>query len=192
MKRVIFFILILYTLPSKSQNEINWDGIYKLQLSDFQSPATQIGSTNVYSLNSLCGFTFSFYMSNAEFIFTKNFNSKVSCTFSRTLAALVAPDSAMAYEVLNFARFDFDLAELYARKCRQKLYENKKAFSNIDFFKPVYEEVQKEFLTRHTNAAKETDIGRDSTKLIVLHAAVMDEIAQLPDFCKACKPNKKK
>jgi hypothetical protein len=192
MKKAIFLILIFHSLISKSQNDIDWNGIYKLQLSDFQSPSTQIGNVNVYSLTSCSGFAFAFYMSNAEFIFTKNFNSKVSCQFSRMAASLVAPDTATAAQLINFARFDFDLAELYARKCRQKLFENKKAFSNVTFFKPVYDEVQKEFITRHTEAAKETDIGRDSTKLVILHARVLDEIDQLPDFCKTCKPNKKK
>src|SRR5207237_8698106 len=95
-------------------------------------------------------------------------------------------------QLLKYVKFKFDLTKLYARKFRQKLYENKKAFSSVDFCKPVYDSIQNEFIQRHTNAAKETDIGRDSTKLIILHKEVLDEIDQLSDFCKACKPNKKK
>lgn len=192
MKTIGVIILLLNSFFAVAQNEIDWNGSYKLQLSDFQSQSSQIGNTNIYSLYSSCGFSFSFYMTNAEFIFTKNFNSKVNCSFSRTASSLVAPDTTTALQLLNFSRFDFDLSELYARKFRQKLFENKKAFSNINFCQPVYETIQKEFIERHTNAAKESDLGRDSTKLIILHREVLDEIDQLLDFCKTCKPNKKK
>jgi len=57
-------------------------------------------------------------MSNAEFMFTKNFNSKVNCEFHCNIASLIAPDTARAMNLLLFSRYAFDLAELYARKVR--------------------------------------------------------------------------
>jgi len=74
---------------------------YKLQLSDFQSPATQIDHVDIYSINSNCGFTFAFQMSNAEFMFNMNFNSKVKCSFNKDASALVAPDSSTAKSVFE-------------------------------------------------------------------------------------------
>ena len=87
---------------------------------------------------------------------------------------------------------DFDLAELYARKLRKRLYEEKGAFSDANFFQPVYDEINKEFVDRHTAAGKETDLGKNRDKLNELRAQVMQEIDELPDFCKTCKPSKKK
>ncbi len=125
-------------------------------------------------------------------MFTKNFNSKVNCTFNRDAASLVAPDSLTAMDLLDFARFEFDLSELYARKFRKKIYEEKGAFSEASFFRPLYDKIQQEFTERHTIAGQESDLGRNKEKLNELHQAVLKEIEQLSDFCKLCKPPKKK
>ena len=135
---------------------------------------------------------FSFYMSSGEFMFTKNFNSKVNCTFKRDAASLIAPDSLVALDLLNFSRYEFDLSELYARKFRKRLYEEKGAFSDVSFFRPIYDEIQKEFTERHTLAGTQTELGRDIANLNTLHQEVLNEITVLSDFCKACKPPKKK
>lgn len=192
MKYFFTSLFLILTIVVFAQNEIHWDGKYQLQLSDFRSSATQIGDTNLYSIHSSCGFEFSFYMSSIELAFTKNFNSKVSNSFKPESASLVAPDNAIAEKIIDFARYEFDLSELYARKFRKKIYEEKDAFSGSDFFRPAYEAIRKEFSERDTNAGKETDLGRKSEKLKVLHQQVLDEIAELSDFCKECKPPKKK
>jgi len=185
-----FFLLI--TTLSYSQNDIPWDGKYQLQSSDFQSSATQIGSETVYSLHTASSMEFSFYMSNFAFMLTKNFNSKVSNTFKRDAASLVAPTAELATDLVSFAQFEFDLSEFYARKFRKKLYEEKGAFSNISFFKPLFDNIQKEMVERDTNAGKATDLGRKKEKLQALHEEVLKEIQELNDFCKECQPPKKK
>jgi hypothetical protein len=192
MRRLFTLAFWAFVFIAKGQNTIEWDGIYQLRLSDFQSPATQIGGVTIYSLHSAASFDFSFAMTSGEFMFTKNFNPKVNCTFRRDAASLVAPDSTFANDLLGFARYEFDLAELYARKFRKSLYEEKDAFSNASFFQPIYDSVQREFAQRHTLAGKMTDVGRNKDKLQELHREVLNEIQQLPDFCKLCKPSKKK
>lgn len=192
MKKTILCLLLFTTVFSKAQNVIDWNGIYKLQLSDFQSKATEIGNTNIYSLHSSSKFDFSYYMNNYEFMFTKNFNSKVNCTFTKDGASLVAPDQETAMSLLNFAQYEFDLAELYARKLRKKIYEEKGVFSDPTFFQPIYESIQKQYVEEYTIAAKETDIGKNQEKLKILHENVLKEIQELPNFCKTCKPTKAK
>ncbi|MGC4058514.1 MAG: hypothetical protein QM743_10420 [Chitinophagaceae bacterium] len=135
---------------------------------------------------------FSFLMSNGQFMFTKNFNDKVDCTFDPSVSFLVAQDSATASEFVQSTCFSFDLAELYARKMRQRLYEEKRAFSRSDFYQPVYDELSHEYDVRRSNALQETEMGRKRELLAQLHQAVKTEIGQLPDFCKTCKPAKKK
>ncbi len=192
MKRLFLGVFLLVASFVKGQENIDWDGVYQLQLSDFQSPATQVGGTDIYSLHTTAGVDFSFYMTNAEFMFTKNFNSRVGCSFKRNSAALVAPDSIIALDLLAFARFEFNLSELYARKFRKRLYEEKGAFSDVNFFKPVYDDIQREFSQRHTQAGKSCDVGRDRERLKELNLEVLKEIQELADFCKTCKPPKKK
>lgn len=192
MKTVFSLIFCCLTFLSLSQNIIEWDGNYKLQLSDFQSSANQIGKTNIYSLNSGAIIDFAYAMSSGEFMFTKNFNSKVNCCFHREMAGIIAPDSATAYDLLGFAQFGFDLSELYARKLRKKIYEEKGAFSDPAFFKPLFEENQAELNARLSKASLETDLGRNKLKLTELHREVLLEIGQFSDFCKECKPPKKR
>jgi len=192
MRQIFLLIFLILTGVVKGQNTIEWDSRYQLQLSDFQSIATQIGQSNNYSIHSGANIGFSFYMTNAEFMFTKNFNSKVNCSFNRNSATLVAPDSVYAADMLNFARYGFDLSELYARKFRKKLFEEKAAFSDASFFRPLFDEIQREFAEEHTIAGTITDLGRNREKLSELHQKVLEEIDQLSDFCKLCKPPKKK
>lgn len=188
-----FFTLAFLTLVSisQAQNIVEWDGKYLLQLSDFQSPNSKIGEGNFYSLNAASTIDFSFYMSNAEFMLSKNFNDKVSNNFNREGAYLIAPDSTTALQLLAFAQYDFDLKELYARKFRQRMFEEKKAFSDINYSRPIYESVQKEYASRHALAGSQTDIGIQEDKLRIIHQDVLNEIDELYDFCKTCKPPKK-
>lgn len=192
MNRTFFWILFCIGLSCNAQNIINWDGKYELQREDFQSVATQIGNTNLYSLHTAANIDFSFYMSNAEFMFTRNFNSKVNCVFNKEASSLVAPNDEIAQDLVEFARYEFDLSELYARKFRKKLYDEKSTFSGVSFVKPAFDEMQKEFNSRDTMAGKITDLGRNREELSKLHREVLVEIEQLSDFCKTCKPAKKK
>lgn len=163
-----------------------------MTIDDFQSASTQIGDVQQYSLFTACGPEFSFGMSNAEFMFTKNFNSKVNCFFKRNSSALVAPDMEIANDLIGFAQFQFDLAELYTRRLRKRIYEEKSTFSGAQFLKPLFDEYLKEYAKRSTNAGKETDLGRKKPELKVLHDEVLKEIEELGDFCKMCKLGKKK
>jgi hypothetical protein len=192
MKLLLTPVLSLLILTSFGQTKIDWNRDYQIQLSDFKSPTTQIGMTNVYSLYQATNFDFLFSMTRGEFIFTKNFNSKVNCSFRPDASSLVAPDSATANALIGFAKYQFDLSELYARKFRQQLFEKKGVFSSVDFLRPIYDSLQSELTNRLTIAGRVTDVGRNKAKIGELHAEVSKEIAELADYCKSCKPAKKK
>lgn len=187
---VFVFLLLLQT--SFAQQIIDWSPEYELTFDDFLSKKTKIGFGDTYQINSTAGMGFSFQMTNYEWMFTKNFNSKVTNTFNKNAAVLVAPNLEIANSLLAFANYQFDLVELYARKFRQKLYENKGAFSNPTFFQPIYNEIQSELNERHSEAGEVSNLGIKSEVLKELHQEVLAEIAELGDFCKDCKPPKAK
>jgi hypothetical protein len=85
----------------------------------------QVGGTTVISMQTASSLQFGFQMSNVEFMFTKNFNSKVDCNFQRDAALIVAPDSTTANKLVQFAQYQFNLSELYARRLRQKNMKTK-------------------------------------------------------------------
>jgi hypothetical protein len=192
MKPMLLVVVVLFPSNAFCQRMIDWDPSIQLQLSDFRSPSTKIGSSEFYSVHSSCSFQFSFYMNSIEFMATKNFNSKVDNSFDRDASSIIAPNEEIGVALLEFARFSFDLSELYARKFRKRLHEEKGAFSSTSFFKPIFDELQKELNVRYDLAGTKTDIGRKREVLAALHQDVLKEIEELPDFCKECKPPKKK
>jgi len=192
MKRTILIICILFLANSYSQNEINWDGKYQLQLSDFQSPFTKVGNVNANNFMMFIGAEFNFAMSNIEFMFTKNFNSKINNAFKRGSSSIVAVDNESAKAMVDLAQYGFDLSELYARKLRKKIFEEKRTLSDISFLKPIYDENQKELNELIANVSNETNLGTKKDKLKILHEQVLKEIQELSDFCKECKIPKKK
>jgi hypothetical protein len=49
-----------------------------------------------------------------------------------------------------------------------------------------------DFAERHIAAATATELGHDREKLNVLHQQVLTEIEAYAEFCRECKPKKKK
>lgn len=194
MKKILasisIFLFLLHSLTA--QQIIDWSPDYELTFEDFLSKQTKIGFGDTYQLNSAAGMGFSFQMTNYEWMFTKNFNSRVTNTFNKNAAVLISPNLEIANHLLAFANYQFDLVELHARKFRKKLYENKSAFTNPAFLEPIYNEIQIELNDRHAEAADQTNLGNNSEILEELHQEVLKEIAGLSDFCKECKPPKVK
>lgn len=193
MKILLTSILLLTLNSIFGQSIIEWSPDYKVELEDFQSPETEINEQlTSYSIFSGTNMDFSFHMTTGEFMFTKNFNSKVTTTFNKNAAVITAPDSVTAQELVNFGQYSFDLTELYSRKFRKKMYEQKGAFSDVSFFRPIHQELQEQMNAEAARVLKATHLGRESELLTEEHQKVLLQIAELSDFCKECKPPKKK
>ncbi|RZJ71121.1 hypothetical protein [Flavobacterium sp.] len=188
--KILLFLLVSFSVAA--QNPIHWDGKYELQLSDFKAADTQIGDTDKYGIALGGGMEFLFSMSRAEFMFTKNFNSKVSNTFDPISSSITAPNQEIANQIVAFARYAFDLQELYARKLRESLYLGKGTFSDASFFEPSAREIQRQYDQRYNSVAKLTDLGRKAELLAAQHELLKREINDMADFCKECKVRKKK
>lgn len=190
----IFFIALLLSASSfcvSAQNPIEWSSDYKISLKDFNSASTKIGP-QIISIYPSCKQEFLFQMSQYEFMFTKNFNSKVSTIFYPDASALVAPDTTIALYLVAYVQVIFDLTELYSRKFREQLFLKKKGFSNASFFQPIFNELQNEFSKRQSEISTNTELGKDAAQLAIAQQQIKLEIEALDDFCKTCKPSKKK
>ncbi|WP_417350457.1 hypothetical protein [Flavobacterium alkalisoli] len=186
----LFFICSILT--AQDFNVVDWNPEYKLTLADFKSESTQIGETNLYSVYSSASLDYGVQMTNIEFMLTKNFNSKVSNRFFPESAIIIAPNEETALKMVDFAQYEFDACELYARKFRKMLYEEKGTFSDISYVQPLFDNIRREYNDRTAKAGKATDLGQKSEELKMLHEEVLKEIDELADFCKTCKPKKKK
>ncbi|SFB59933.1 hypothetical protein [Algoriphagus aquimarinus] len=193
IKSVFAFFVFLTSFSAFCQEEIPWKEDYRLELDNFKSKQSKIDpSLNSVYIQSGATIDFSFSMSSYEFMFTKNFNSKVRTIFKQNLAVISAPDSLDANYLLDYSRYDFDLHELYARKLRKELYEQKGAFSDVSFFQPIYEKLQDEMSSENSRVLNETHFGSNSDILKSEHESVRIQILELGDFCMECKPPKKK
>jgi len=184
-------LIFLSVATSNAQDTIVWEANYKLKLSDFQSPSTKIGG-DTYRLETGSQIDFHYHLSEEAFKKIKNFNPKVHCKFKRSAAALIAPDTVSAQNLVKFSQYDFDLTELYSRKLRKQLHEEKHKYSNINFFKAIFEKIQAELNERRNKAGQETQLGKDKKLLKTLHSEVLKEIDAYPNYCKDCDITKKK
>ncbi len=191
-RKIIFLIVFIFSAVLFGQEPMEWNPNYELQLSDYQSPQTEISpELTSYSIYSGSKIDFSFNMSSVAFMFTKNFNSKVKAIFHKNLAVLIAPDTLTANQLVRFGRYDFDLVELYSRKIRKKIYEEKGAFTDAKFLQPIFNEFQEEMNTVSAQVFKATDFGKDSVLLQQEHKKLLLQLKALSDFCASCKPDKK-
>lgn len=191
MKNLYFLICLLSSYFAVAQENVCWNEAYDIQLSDFKSKATKIGNGNSYSLFLPSTIQFNVSMTNFEFAVTKNFNDKVVVRFSPEAAILIAPDDVTAQQLVSFANFQFDLAELYARKLRKELFVNKSVYTTITYIQSPFDANQKEYTARFSSANVETDMGRETDKLKKLHEEVLQEIDELASFCDSCKIDRK-
>ncbi len=190
-----FFTLALVILCisfTYSQSTLEWSPNYQLQLSDFQSPQTEIdGELKTYSIYSGANIDFSFSMSIVEFMFTKNFNNKAKTVFNKKAAVIIAPDSAIVQQLLSFGQYNFDLTELYTRKFRKQMNEQKGIFSDPIYFQPIFMKLQEELNSESARVLKLTDLGKQKEMLQIEHQKVLAQIETMSDFCFTCKPPKK-
>lgn len=190
--RLLYTTTLFFALSASfAQSEVDWTSHYELRLKDFQSAQTEIDSKlNTYSFTSGAVMNFSFAMSNAEFMFTKNFNSRVATVFLKNAAVIIAPDTLTARRLVNFGQYTFDLTELYSRRFRKELYDKKGVFSDASFFQPIYNDLSAQLNAEISRGMKETNIGSNEELLMARHDEVLRQIDLLADFCKECKPPK--
>lgn len=176
-----------------AQDFIPWKVDSKISLNDFAMGNAIIDSSlSTYSYSSGCQIEFAYQMSNYEYMFTKNFNDKIACNFYTNSAIINAVDSAMAKDMINFAQYEFDLTELYARRIRQEIYVEKGAFSDASFLQSVFMKWQQTYNAEKSKMLNSTNFGRNADVLNTEHKKVKEGILSLSDFCKSCKPKKKK
>lgn len=188
MKLFLTVVLLLASFNGFSQMKIEWTEDHKISLSDFkaQPPKSRDDVTQSFFLAG--NLDYGYAMSSYEFMFTKNFNRNVVAYYNPDNSWL-QPGNNTAF-LLQYAQMEFDLIELYARKCRKRLYESKSALSNYDFFQQAYDEVTSEMVKRQVEMQDAALASEDS--MVEYHQQIRKEIAEMADYCKECKPVKAK
>lgn len=193
MMRFIISISFILLLTEGNAQKIMWHDSVSITLENYKSPSTEINdSLTVFSIGSGAQIDLSFAMTTYEFALTKNFNSKIKTTFDENAAYIVAPNEEIVNDLLKFGKYQFDLNELYARRLRKALYDNKGILSGMEFFRPMYDSLLGAMNNEFATISKNSSLGTKREILADAHADVLSEIAALSDFCIECTPPKKR
>lgn len=179
MNPVLFILLGLFlSLTTRAQSTFDWKGQRQLQLTDFQTQIT--GQTDAERLSTSIGLGFNLDKKKAR---RGKLIRSTRATFDPVDAMIVAPDTTRLLELLAFARYEFDLTELYARKYRQQLVSSRKDLK--EKFVPISVAIRTEYEARLEKDTEQTQLGKDQGVLQTLQQQVRDEIALLSRFRKS-------
>lgn len=185
--RTIVFLIVWAAGQSTAtgQNKLEWTENYRLTLDDFQATAPNAGTIQTVQGHT----TIEYQFKNYELMGSKNFNKNVTCYFFRTASWIDKGEKTD--KLLRYAQTVFDMHEWMARELRKRFRENKKQLL-AGKQNEIYEQLATEFADIQSRYSKETDYGAIESKQVEWAARIKNELTMLADYCKTCKPAKKK
>ncbi len=170
--------LLLFSICLFGQNQddnlLRWDANRKLTVNDF---LIKEGSGNV-----LCfaQFSMDYQVSGFDFM-TKNFNKKVQNYMIKSASWIDTTQNVA--QSLRFQQALFDIAEIYTRRFRKALKENRKKIAGgTGFVEELNSKIMTEISTRRMLYMEETLSGHDEEKQIEWESVIKSELLELKDF----------
>ncbi len=179
MKQFLTIILALgMTLISVAQENpdyLLWNSNHKLTIDDFG-----IKKSNSGSGLSFAQFTMEHNISGLDFM-TKKFNKKVKNSIIKSASWI---DTTQNVEIsLKYQQTLFDIAEIYARKFRKELQENRKQIAKgISIVNEISARISSEFARRRLQYDSETESGFDTQKQLIWDQQINQELQELAGY----------
>jgi hypothetical protein len=179
MIRLFSIILTLgVTLNSFAQENSDyllWNSNHRLTIDDFG-----IKKSDSKSGLSFAQFTIEHNVSGFDFI-TKKFNKKVKNSIIKSASWI---DTTQNVELsLKYQQTLFDIAEIYTRKFRKELQENRKQIAKgISIVNDINAKLSSEFAKRRLLYDSETNSGYDSQKQLIWEQQIKQELFELADY----------
>ena len=166
---------ILFAQTTKNDNLVFWSSTRKLTIEDFVIK-TKNGETNP----SFAQFSVDYQVSGFDFM-TKNFNKKVRNYFIKS-ASWIDTTSNVSNS-LRYQQTLFDMCEIYTRKFRKALKENrKKIASGTQFVEELNQKVMTDFSNRRVIYDRESNFGQISEKQTEWELQIQSELTELKEF----------
>lgn len=180
MKCLILIILSLAAETLLGQNLADnnlvfWSSKRKLTVDDFG-----IKTWNKETGLSFAQFSVDYQVSGFDFM-TKNFNKKVRNYIIKSASTI---DTTVDVSVsLRYQQTLFDLCEIYTRRFRKDLKENrKKIASGTQFVNGLNQKAMTDFANRRVQYDRETDFGSIIAKQIDWENMIKKELNELDEF----------
>ncbi len=187
MSKIITLIILLFPFVNMAQNTLEWAEDYLLTSEDFQAKAPNTGTMQTISGS----YYVEYEMGGLNLIANRNLNSYVTCYFQRDASYIDDADEANTTRMLSYQQLIFNLYELQARKLRQKFFDERKRLLTKGAG-TLYNEVAADHARLVSEIESETNHGYSSDEITKWLAWTDQELEKLSDFCKTCKPQKKK
>ncbi|MFV0590743.1 MAG: hypothetical protein ACK5M7_05115 [Draconibacterium sp.] len=185
-----FFLVLFFTFSTaivSAQNMLEWSANRLLSVEDFQAPAPNNGQ-----MQSVSGsFSVSYEFAGLSLITTRNLNQYVHANFQKDASFIDRADDATTKRLLAYQQLIFNVYELEARKLRKKFFDERGKLLTKG---PgtLYQEVTAEHSKLLGKVESETFQGASMDEIMRWNDWVLKELEKLNDFCKDCKPSKKK
>lgn len=174
---MVHFVSLIFTLASTViffQNDalIEWNEFYEIQWSDFKGKPTSesIGDAGT-----------AVQIKAQPYLVRKEINYNVSAFFNRNKSWYRDRSDAL----LNHERLHFDIAELYARKIRQRIEElNRKNVSDLKIYNAAIEDLLEESNRVDQQYDIETLHGAITNRQKVWEQRVSEELKSLEKYKK--------
>jgi hypothetical protein len=180
MRRSLLLLTTLFccwcTAVAQSNNEIRlWSDNKKLSAHDFA-----IKTQRQETASSSAQFSIDFQIRGIN-LFTRNFNKKVRNYLVRSASWI--DTTANVEQALRYQQTLFDISEIYVRKMRKFLKENKtKIVKATALAEELNTQYSKDFPLRRIAYDKETHYGTDEAKQREWEAQIKKELGELSDF----------
>lgn len=180
-------ILGFFTLSVGAQNMLEWSENDYLKVDDFQAEAP-----NTNQLQASSGsFSVSYEIGGLNLITTRNLNKNVVAQFQKDASYIDKADEETTKRMLDYQQLIFNLYELQARKLRQKFFEERGTILTKGPGE-LYEVVSTEHNKLLAKVQSETFYGASLEEIEKWNQWTLQEIEKLGEFCKDCKPKKKR
>jgi hypothetical protein len=179
MRQLLTIILTIgVTFISYAQDNpdyLLWNSSHKLTIDDFG-----IIKCDSKSGLSFAQFTIDYNVSGLDFM-TKKFNKKVKNSIIKSASWI---DTTQNVELsLKYQQTLFDIAEIYARKFRKELQENRKQIAKgISIVNEINAKLSSEFAKRRLQYDSDTESGSDSQKQLIWDEKIKQELLELADY----------
>jgi hypothetical protein len=179
MKKLFIFTLTIgLFLKGYSQDNpdfLLWSSTHKLTIDDFG-----IKKDNSSSGLSFAQFSMDYSVNGFDFL-TRNFNKKVKNNMLKSASWI---DTTQNVELsLRYQQTLFDLLEIYTRKFRKELRDNRRQIAKgLSIVQEINSKVSSDFAKRRLEYDKETNSGTNTEKQLIWEQQIRQELLELSDY----------
>lgn len=183
MKRILLGIILSFTCVYTSlgqelqEGQKRWSSSSKLTIDDFKIQINDYNTDPIYSqfmiTHSIGGFDF----------MKRNLNQKIENLFLGNASWIDTTKVENIEKQIDFQQMQFDLAEIQARKFRQRILKNKKEISKgPDIVNKISNEIMAELSEIRLQLMRETEAGRNEEKIAEWKEKIKAELEELHEF----------